>query len=45
MNNIGPRTEPYGTPWMLTQGGDNDDLIFTEKVLYKIKDINQLWIP
>ena len=31
MNNIGPRTEPCGTPCMLT-------LIFTEDVLDETKD-------
>ena len=38
MNNIDPITETYGTPCMLTLGGDNDELIFTEEVLDEIKD-------
>ena len=42
MNNIGPRTEPCGTPCMLTYGGDNEELIFTEDILDDTKDINQL---
>ena len=42
MNNIGPRIEPCSKLCMFTQGGDNDELIFTEDVLYDTKDINQL---
>ena len=43
MNNIGQITEPCGTPCMLTQGGDNDELFFIEDVLDETKYINQLW--
>ena len=42
MNKIGPRTEPCGTPRMLTQGGNNEELIFTEYVLDETIYINQL---
>ena len=38
MNNIGPITDSWGTPCrMLTQGGDNEELIFTKDVLDEIK--------
>ena len=43
MNKIGPRTEPRGTPCMLINGGDNEELIFTEYVLDETIYINQLW--
>ena len=43
MNNIVRRTEPCGTPSILTQGRDNEELIFTGDVLDEIKEINQLW--
>ena len=43
MNNIAPITEHCGTPCILTQGGDNEELI-TEDDLDETKDINLLWI-
>ena len=43
MNNIEPRTEICGTTCILTEGGDNEELIFTEYVLDEIKYMNQLW--